>query len=101
MDFSRLTGFEWDEANREKNWTRHKVRWEEAEEMFFHQPLLVYPDPRHSQAEERFYLLGRTAGDRWLFIVFTVRGNKIRVISARDMSRKERKIFDEALKESS
>ncbi len=100
MDFSRLTGFEWDEANKQKSWTRHKVRWEETEEVFFRLPLLVYPDPGHSQAEERFYLLGRTADDRWLFIVFTIRGNKIRVISARDMSRKERKIFNEALKES-
>jgi uncharacterized protein len=93
MDFSQIVGFDWDNANRDK------VSWTEAEEVFFHQPLLVYPDPEHSHAEDRFYLLGRTGEDRRLFAVFTVRRNKIRVISARDMSNKERRIYNEALKE--
>jgi hypothetical protein len=101
MDFSQIVGFEWDSANRDKNWIRHKVSWTEAEEVFFHPPLLVYPDPQHSRAEDRFYLLGRTAEDRRLFVVFTIRRGKIRVISARDMSNKERRIYNEALKENS
>jgi hypothetical protein len=101
MDFSQVTGFDWDEANRDKIWVRHKVNWTEAEEVFFRQPLLVYPDPEHSSAEDRFYLLGRTAEDRRLFVVFTIRRNKIRVISARDMSKKEQKIYNETLKEDS
>jgi uncharacterized DUF497 family protein len=99
VDFSRLTGFEWDEGNRDKNWKLHQVASSEAEEVFFNSPLLVYPDPDHSESEDRFYVLGRTGGDRRVFVVFTVRENKIRVISARDMSKKERKIYDEATKE--
>ena len=98
IDFARLAGFEWDTANRDKNWTLHKVSWAEAEEPFFHHPLLICPDALHSQSEDRFYLLGRTGSDRWLFIVFTIRVNKIRIISARDMSKRERRIYEEALK---
>jgi len=101
MDFSQVTGFDWDDSNRDKNWVRHKVSWTEAEEVFFRKPLLVYPDPEHSSAEDRFYLLGRTGEDRRLFVVFTIRRNMIRVISARNMSKKEQKAYDEALKEDS
>ena len=99
IDFSQLTGFERDTANRDKNWNLHEISWAEAEEPFFHRPLLVYPDPLHSQSEDRFYLLGRTGADRRLFVVFTIRKNKVRVISAREMSKRERKIYNEALKE--
>jgi uncharacterized protein len=99
LDLTKLNGFEWDTANRDKNWDLHQVFWFEAEEVFFHQPLLLYPDPTHSESEDRFYVLGRTAADRRLFVVFTVRKNKIRIISARDMAKKERRIYDEASKE--
>lgn len=96
IDFSQLIGFERDAANRDKNWALHKVSWSEAEEPFFHEPLLVYPDPEHSEHEDRFFVLGRTADDRNLSIVFTIRKNRVRIISARDMSKKERRIYDEA-----
>ena len=99
IDLSKLTGFDWDEGNRDKNWDLHKVSWSEAEEVFFNQPLLLYPDPTHSESEDRFYVLGRTAADRGLFVVFTIRKNKVRVISARDMAKKERRIYDEASEE--
>jgi len=99
IDFSDVIGFEWDKGNRDKNWKLHRVSWSETEESFFNQPFLVYPDPVHSQTEDRFYGLGRTMADRPLFIVFTIRRNKIRVISARDMSKKERRIYNEATKE--
>jgi uncharacterized protein len=99
IDFSELNGFEWDSANQDKNWILHQVTWIEAEEPFFHQPLLVFPDPLHSQSEDRFYILGRTSEDRRLSIVFTIRKDKIRIISARDMSKKERAIYNEALEE--
>jgi hypothetical protein len=99
IDFSILEGFEWDSGNRDKNWAQHKVAWTEVEEVFFNQPLLAYPDPKHSSTEERFYLLGRTGEDRRLQIVFTIRRNRIRVISARDMSKKERRLYDETLEE--
>ena len=86
-------GFEWDEANVEKNWLAHHVSPGEAEQVFFNKPLLVVDDPGHSKREERHYVLGRTDLGRLLFIAFTVRGKNICVLSARDMSRKERNAY--------
>lgn len=86
-------GFDWDAGNLEKNWLKHGVSPLECEELFFNQPLIVAPDPKHSQSEERYYCLGRTDRDRCLFVVFTMRGRKIRVILARNMNTKERKIY--------
>jgi hypothetical protein len=100
-DFTRITGFDWDEGNRNKNWMLHKVSWSEAEEVFFNRPLLIYPDPQHSHTEDRFYVLGRTVADRRLFVVFTIRKNKIRVISAQEMAKKERRRYNEAAEENS
>ncbi|MDP2884537.1 MAG: BrnT family toxin [Ignavibacteria bacterium] len=96
--FPQFIGFDWDEGNRLKNWRRHKVAWWECEEVFFNQPLYVFQDQRHSLAEERSYLLGKTHINRLLFIVFTRRSSWIRVISARDMSGKERKVYLEKAK---
>lgn len=87
------SGFEWDAGNLEKNRLKHGVSPLECEQIFFNQPLVVAEDGKHSQQEERFYALGRTDSDRYLFVVFTVRSRKVRVISARDMNRKERKIY--------
>lgn len=95
IDLINLTGFDWDESNREKNWEKHGVLAGECEEVFFNLPLLLQPDPAHSQREPRFYVLGHTTAGRRLFIAFTVREDKIRVISARDMSKKERKIYEQ------
>lgn len=92
---ARATGFQWDEGNVEKNWHRHQVSAGECEQSFFNAPLVVAPDDAHSQEEPRFFALGRTDQDRRLFVVFTLRGDSIRVISARDMSRKERRIYSE------
>jgi uncharacterized DUF497 family protein len=89
-----LTGFEWNEGNRTKNWEKHQVSALESEQVFFNRPLIALPDERHSESEPRFYALGQTDSGRRLFIVFTARANSIRVISARDMSRKERKIYE-------
>lgn len=88
IDLTNLAGFDWDEANRDKNWDLHRVSWAEAEEVFFNQPILIYPDAAHSESEDRFYVLGRTGTDRRLFVVFTIRKNKIRIISAREMGEK-------------
>ena len=88
-----VAGFQWDQGNLEKNWLKHGVSPLECEQVFFNQPLVVVPDLKHSEREERFYALGRTDADRYLFVVFTVRGRKLRVISARDMIRKERSIY--------
>jgi uncharacterized DUF497 family protein len=91
--FLGVTGFQWDKGNLEKNWLKHGVSPLECEQVFFNQPLVVVPDLKHSEKEERFYALGRTDPDRYLFVVFTVRGRRLRVISARDMNRKERSIY--------
>ncbi len=94
IDFSSLDGFEWDEGNKEKSWKQHKVAWTEAEEAFVGEPVMVLPDPRHSGTELRTTLLGRTLAGRKVTVVFTIRNNRIRVISARDMSRKERSMYE-------
>ncbi len=99
MNFSGIKGFEWDEWNVQKNWEKHKVRPEECEEAFFNRALVAF-DEKHSQEEDRYYLLGETNSGRKLFIVFTIRGDKIRIISARDMSRKERKVYERIKKDS-
>jgi uncharacterized DUF497 family protein len=96
IDLSAITGFEWDENNREKNWEKHGVLASECEEAFFNLPLLIQSDTAHSQKEPRYYVLGHTNLGRRLFIAFIVREDKIRVISARDMSKKERHIYEQA-----
>ncbi len=96
IDFARITGFDWDRGNALKN-DRHGVTMLEAEQMFFFVPLIVTPDERHSQAEPRFRALGQTLLGRRLTIIFTLRdgGKLIRVISARDMHRKEKAIYEQ------
>lgn len=89
-------GFEWDKDNLNKNWEKHRVAFWECEELFFNEPLLLGEDVRHSENEERLFALGRTDSDRHLFVVFTVRNKHIRVISVRDMSRKERREYQNA-----
>jgi uncharacterized protein len=86
-------GFQWDAGNAGENWERHQVAPGECEELFFNSPLVVGEDETHSAAEARLYALGQTEATRLLFVVFTIRGRLIRVISARDMSRKERRIY--------
>jgi uncharacterized DUF497 family protein len=95
VSISECQGFEWDEANVEKNWCAHRVSPNEAEQVFFNKPLLTGDDTKHSQKEKRYYVLGQTDQGRLLFIAFTVRQPNIRVISARDMSRKEGKMYRE------
>src|SRR3989338_1348206 len=96
-DFSRIEGFDWDRSNIQKNWKRHRVAFYECEEIFLRAPIIL-PDLKHLNVEPRFFALGRTVQERWLTVVFTVRKNRIRVISGRDMSRKERKAYEEAKK---
>jgi uncharacterized protein len=87
-------GFDWDKWNLDKNWSKHKVSHLECEQVFFNYPLLLYSDAKHSKEEARIYVLGKTDMERLLFIVFTTRNNLIRVISARDMNKKERAIYE-------
>ena len=89
------TGFEWNEGNSEKNWHKHRVSRSEIEQAFFNRPFIASDDVKHSQEEPRFYAMGQTDRLRRLFLVFTIREKRIRVISARDMSRAEREVYDE------
>ena len=93
--FSRVEGFDWDKGNIRKSWDKHKVSPVECEEIFFNAPLVVKDDEAHSTKENRYYALGKTDGGRFLFVVFAIRGKKIRIISARNMSRKERRVYHE------
>jgi hypothetical protein len=86
-------GFDWDESSIQKNWERHSVTPEEAEEIFFHEPLVVRTDVRRRGAEKRYYALGQTNSGRLLFVAFTIRHKLIRVISARDMNRNEAEVY--------
>ena len=95
------TGFDWDDANTLKNWERHRVAPEEAEDAFFHEPFVLRSDLRHSKKEKRYYALGQTAAGRRLFVVFTVRRKLIRVISARDMNRNETETYERYEEETS
>jgi uncharacterized protein len=96
-DLSKVIGFEWDEGNARKN-EQHDVSKAQAEQVFFNAPLLVVLDDKHSGTEPRFHALGKTNDGRKLHISFTLRyGDQlIRVISARDMHRKERAIYEQA-----
>lgn len=88
-----LLGFEWDEANRQKSERKHGVAAAEAEEALLAHPI-VQVDPLHSDTEQRYVALGTTAGGRRLFVSFTIRKNRVRIISSRPMSREERKAYE-------
>lgn len=96
---SGLIGFDWDEGNARKG-KKHGVNQLEAEQVFFNKPLLVLPDVKHSRQETRFHALGKTNEGRLLHVTFTMRlyGTKIRVISARNMHYKERRIYEQETK---
>ena len=94
-EFEDFIGFEWDQGNVEKKLIKHNVENWESEQVFFNRPLFVIDDPKHSISEKRCAAFGKTDADRFLIVVFTKRGDLIRVISARDMNKKEREFYDE------
>lgn len=87
--------FIWDRGNKDKNWVKHKVTDQESEEVFFDEEKKTFKDKLHSKGEERFRIIGRTKRGRLLFVVFTIRRNRVRVISARDINKKEVKLYEE------
>ena len=97
INLTNIAGFQWDDGNARKN-EKHGVSTAESEQVFFNAPLLMLEDAKHSVSEPRFHALGKTDDGRLLHITFTLRedGEKIRVISARDMHRKEREIYAQA-----
>jgi hypothetical protein len=97
INWAKVIGFQWDSGNARKSAEKHDVTQAETEQVFFNQPLLIVEDTKHSQQEPRLHALGRTDDDRRLHITFTLRksGSLIRVISARDMHRKERARYEQ------
>ena len=90
--------FEWDKGNINKNLIKHNVTDKEAEEIFGNKPLKIFKDIKHSEKEQRFVAYGKTDSNRSLVIVFTLRKEKIRVISARNQSKKERREYEKEIK---
>jgi len=87
--------FVWDKGNIDKSWKKHRVTNQEREEMFFDENKKIFKDKLHSNGEERFRIIGKTKKGKLLFVVFTIRGKKIRIISARDINKKEVKLYEE------
>lgn len=94
LDLSKIKGFEWDKGNVDKSWIKHKVSNREAEEAFVNKPNFIFKDEKHSTLETRYLLWGATNKKRGLSIVFTMGKNQVRIISARDLNRKERKEYE-------
>ncbi len=96
LDIEAIVGFEWNDANIHKNENKHGLKWTTIEEVFFNEPLLIVEDFKHSLNECRCVALGKNDFDDLVTVVFTIRSNHIRVISARSMSKKERIIYEQA-----
>ncbi len=94
--FPDVEGFQWDEGNSSKNWARHGISQTEMEQVFVNRPVVVIGDVAHSGTEARYFCFGQTDGGRLLTVVFTMRGQLLRVISARPMSRRERRGYAQA-----
>ena len=97
LDLSQIAGFDWDDGNSLKSTERHLVSQAEAEQAFADTRLIIADDVKHSQAEPRYHAMGRTIDGRLLHVTFTLRQSRtrIRVISARNMNRKERAIYEQ------
>lgn len=95
LNFTKIEGFDWDQGNIDKNWKRHLVTNEETEEIFVNIPRVVLFDEKHSKFEKRYKALGLTNKKRKLSITFTIRNYKFRIISGRDMNKKERSKYEE------
>ena len=98
LNLNKITGFDWDDGNSRKSKEKHDVGQAEAEQVFFNDPLMLLLDDKHSRKETRYHAYGKTNDGRKLHITFTLRDSDtlIRVISVRDMHRKERMIYDQA-----
>lgn len=93
INFSNISGFEWDSGNKKKSVLKHNVKNSESEEIFSNKPVIAY-DKSHSQTEDRYLAYGLTNKQRMLVIAFTLRNLKIRVISSRNQDKKEREFYE-------
>lgn len=98
VELAQIIGFDWGDENSRKSTEKHSVTQSETEQIFFNQPMLLLDDIAHNQNEARYHALGRTDDHRKLHVTFTLRakGTLIRVISARDMNRKERTVYEQS-----
>ena len=96
LKLSQIKDFDWDNYNAPKNWLKHQVTPEECEQIFFDKKNKIIEDTLHSEKEKRYIIIGKTFTQRLLFIAFTIRNNRIRIISARDIKKnKEIKLYEE------
>ena len=95
IDLTKITGFEWDRGNIDKSYQKHRITPNEAEEVFLDEDILLLEDIKHSRQEERFEAIGKTIKGMILFLAFTIRRNKIRIISARATNKKERRQYEQ------
>lgn len=100
VDLSKITGFEWDKGNIDKSYQRHGITPNEAEEIFVDKNVGIERDIKHLEKEERYIAIGVTLNEKLLFVVFTMRDSMIRVISARNANKKERRLYEAAKKNS-
>ncbi len=96
-----LKSFDWDDGNINKNFIAHDVSHFECEEIFFNIPIFIQQDLKHQRDEKRFFALGKTDLHRYLFVSFTMRNSGLRVISARDMNKREVRIYEQSKKRNS
>lgn len=94
LNLNKIKEFEWDSGNLDKSYKKHGITPKEAEESFLDEHLLLLNDSKHSKSEKRFIALGRTTEDKLLFAAFTIRNNKIRIISVRLANKKERREYE-------
>ena len=93
--FKKTLEFQWNRGNIDKSFKKNKIRDKEAEEPFFDRKRKAFKDELHPKDKERYRMVGKTKKGRLLFIVFTMRGKKIRIISARDINKKEVYLYEE------
>lgn len=98
FDLRKIKGFEWDEGNIDKSYKKHGITPNEAEEVFVDKNVGIERDIKHQEAEERYIAIGMTLNAKLLFVVFTIRRNMIRIISARRADKKERRLYEKSKK---
>ncbi len=93
VDLNKIVGFEWDKWNTDKSYKKHGITPNQTEEVFLDDKVKIQKDLKHQQQEERFIAIGKTTEDKILFVVFTIRKDKIRVISGRNANKREKEVY--------
>ncbi len=93
VEISEPVEFDWDEWNITKNLKKHRVVQDEMEQIFTDPGKRIFRDIFHSRKEDRYIIIGMTDKHRVLYGVFTLRKKRVRIISARDLNRKERNLY--------